>query len=166
MGACSFYDMGLGKTASEAFGTAVRQARYDYGHAGYTGTLAEKDDYMLVIRPNRVTALEVINTIDQAYWGSPSINVSYLEDDKTKKRGKDAYSKLVKWFGDEAENIISTYNDKWGPCIAIEASQAESAKYKERMGVGVHVSWANGVRTVTKKRVHGRVYVFAGWASS
>lgn len=166
MGACSFYTEEFGKTASEAFIKATRQARYDYGHAGYTGTIAEKDDYMLIVRPNRVTAGEVINTIEDAYWGSPSIDVSYLQDDKVKKRGKEAYDKLVKWFGREAQTILSTYHGKWGPCIAIEASEAESAEYKKRMGIGVQVSYVNGVRTVTKKRVHGRVYVFAGWASS
>jgi len=31
-----------GKTAQEAFDAAVAQARHEYGHGGYTGTIAEK----------------------------------------------------------------------------------------------------------------------------
>ncbi|MFI7641865.1 hypothetical protein [Nonomuraea sp. NPDC049400] len=37
-----------GATAKEAFDAAVEQARYDYGHRGYTGTIAEKDDFVIV----------------------------------------------------------------------------------------------------------------------
>ena len=33
------------KDAGAAFWAAVDQAAYDYGHAGYTGTIAEKDGY-------------------------------------------------------------------------------------------------------------------------
>jgi len=32
----------------KAFAEAVEQARYDHGNAGYTGSLAEKDDYVFV----------------------------------------------------------------------------------------------------------------------
>jgi len=167
MGACNFFDMEFGKGVREAFNLATHRARYEYGHGGYTGTIAEKSDYVLVARPKRVTALEVINTLDLGYWGSPATNTAYMERDaKREKREKGAYSNLVKWFGRDAESLLRVYHDKWGPCIAIEASEAESIDFKRRMGIGVQVSWANGVQTVTKKRVHGKVYVFAGWASS
>jgi len=42
MGANDFYDIVFGKTLDEAFRSAVEQALYDYGHAGYTGSIAEK----------------------------------------------------------------------------------------------------------------------------
>ena len=45
MGACDFTTLSSGGTASGAFNAAVEQAQYDYGHAGYTGTIAEKDDF-------------------------------------------------------------------------------------------------------------------------
>ena len=52
MGADVFFTNASGKTAQEAFNEAVDQARYDYGHAGYTGTLAEKDDFAMVAVPD------------------------------------------------------------------------------------------------------------------
>jgi hypothetical protein len=36
-------------TAGQAFDLAVKQAQYDYGHRGYTGTIAEKDSFGLLV---------------------------------------------------------------------------------------------------------------------
>ena len=44
MGATNFVTMygNAGRmTGAQAFGEAQEQARYEYGHAGYTGTIAE-----------------------------------------------------------------------------------------------------------------------------
>lgn len=48
MGAQVFSSTASGKDAKEAFTNAVQQAQYDYGHAGYSGTIAEKDSYVIV----------------------------------------------------------------------------------------------------------------------
>lgn len=45
MGACDFETRSWGKTAQEAFRKAVGDAQYEHGHGGYTGTIAEKDDF-------------------------------------------------------------------------------------------------------------------------
>lgn len=51
MGANSFMVHAQGKTASEAFKTAVEEARYKHGNGGYTGTIAEKRDFVLITLP-------------------------------------------------------------------------------------------------------------------
>ena len=48
MGASTFFQKGQGQTLEEAFNAAVDYARYMHGHAGYSGTLAEKHDVVLV----------------------------------------------------------------------------------------------------------------------
>lgn len=48
MGACDFVTFIEGKVAQDAFNQAVEEARYKYGHAGYTGTIAEKPGYEIV----------------------------------------------------------------------------------------------------------------------
>ena len=48
MGACEFTTTAKGKTAQEAFEAAQKQARYDHGHAGYTGTIAEKHSFVMI----------------------------------------------------------------------------------------------------------------------
>lgn len=48
MGAQTFAERGVGKTAKEAFLAAREQALYDEGHNGYTGTIAEKSSFTLI----------------------------------------------------------------------------------------------------------------------
>lgn len=48
MGATDFYTSAHGANVDEAFGAAVREAHYAHGHSGYTGSIAEKDDYVVV----------------------------------------------------------------------------------------------------------------------
>ena len=48
MGADTFMDAAYGKNVSDAFGAAHERALYDYGHRGYTGSLAEKHDFVVI----------------------------------------------------------------------------------------------------------------------
>ena len=54
MGASTFYTVQSGKTANEAFNSAVASAQYDFGHSGYTGSIAEKDSFVKIEVPNGV----------------------------------------------------------------------------------------------------------------
>jgi hypothetical protein len=47
MGATTFGCKATGKTAREAFSNAIEEAQYEYGHGGYTGTIAEKDSFKM-----------------------------------------------------------------------------------------------------------------------
>lgn len=49
MGASEFTSSATGKTAQEAFGKAIDEARYESGHGGYTGTIAEKSGFRMVV---------------------------------------------------------------------------------------------------------------------
>jgi len=51
MGACEFMCTASGQSVQKAFNAAVEQAQYDYGHAGYTGTIAEKDCFVSIEVP-------------------------------------------------------------------------------------------------------------------
>ena len=48
MGASDFYVRANGKTAKEAFDRAVEHAKYESGHGGYTGTIAEKTGFVMI----------------------------------------------------------------------------------------------------------------------
>jgi hypothetical protein len=52
MGACTFYQIGTGDTAREAFGEAVQEAGFNFGHSGYTGSIAEKSSFVTIRVPN------------------------------------------------------------------------------------------------------------------
>lgn len=51
MGACDFRTRASGATAREAFNTAREDAQYENGHAGYTGTIAEKGSFKEIAVP-------------------------------------------------------------------------------------------------------------------
>lgn len=51
MGAYEFEVKAYGKNAQEAFNSAVSDAQYEFGHGGYSGTIAEKHDFVMIPLP-------------------------------------------------------------------------------------------------------------------
>jgi hypothetical protein len=72
MGACTFTTSATGATPREAFNEAVQRALYDYGHAGYTGTLAEKCDFVHIPLPEGKDPHKYANELIDA--SDPRIN--------------------------------------------------------------------------------------------
>lgn len=58
MGSELFYVKSKGVDANAAFASAVAQAEYDHGSSGYTGTIAEKNNFVEV--PSMKTANEAM----------------------------------------------------------------------------------------------------------
>lgn len=56
MGAEQFFTYASGKDAREAFSRAVQEARYEHGHGGYTGTIAEKHSFTIIECPKGISA--------------------------------------------------------------------------------------------------------------
>ena len=54
MGATTFSVTFPGKTAKEAFAAARTDAQYQHGHGGYSGTIAEKNDFVMIKLPDGV----------------------------------------------------------------------------------------------------------------
>jgi len=139
MGATEFAIDNVGKDTGDAFDKQVASDRYNFGHSGYTGTMAEKDGFVLINRPPRITAGRLMDTIiDATQW------MFWLDTDekyrhayaKPKARCRDAWERLNKWYPDRtgrrpggARDICNTYDEKWGPALAVEQSPAEK---KER----------------------------------
>jgi len=51
MGAETFFAKAGGPSAREAFREAVEDAKYEHGHGGYSGTIAEKHDFTMIEVP-------------------------------------------------------------------------------------------------------------------
>ncbi len=76
MGANTFVTAARGKTATDAFKSAVAKAQFDRGHGGYTGTIAEKLSFEMIAMPDGVEptayAQKLIEEEDQRIddkWG-------------------------------------------------------------------------------------------------
>ena len=76
MGSDIFMITATGVSARDAFTNARQEALYDFGHAGYTGTIAEKRDFTVISlkegRGPREYADELIDNSDERIdnkWG-------------------------------------------------------------------------------------------------
>lgn len=63
MGGTTFGCKARGKTAREAFQQARAKALYDHGHAGYTGTIAEKHAFTLIKVPSDTDPITYANDL-------------------------------------------------------------------------------------------------------
>lgn len=58
MGASTFFTVESGTDAADAFRRARDHAEWQHGHGGYTGTIAEKDEYVVI--KDQATGLDAI----------------------------------------------------------------------------------------------------------
>jgi len=66
MGADTFFSRASGKSAQEAFRSAVEDAQYESGHGGYSGTIAEKGDFVMITLPEGRKAFEFADELIDA----------------------------------------------------------------------------------------------------
>ena len=136
MGADQFSQTGKGKTADEAFRKAVDAARYSYGHAGYSGTLAEKDQYVLIVpTAEEVKKLEGRLRTSGTHADAMRAACARFESDGYVAPVL-AEALAEAYTGDCDERV----DDKWGPAGCLEYGAPDE----------------NGMRQ----------FVFFGWASS
>ena len=99
MGAANFYCTSTGSNAQEAFTSAVKKAQWDFGHGGYTGTIAEKSNFTMASENPLLpeAANHLVNSLtDTKYsskWGPAGCvelmsSVTYLETDSTIQKSK------------------------------------------------------------------------------
>jgi hypothetical protein len=100
MGAEEFETTGIGDTAGKAFSNAVGEARYEYGHGGYTGTIAEKSDFVEATYTNG----------NEDVWDL----VEYIKD----AAGGDIAA-VPTQYRDWAAKYARYYDDKWGPAVCL-----------------------------------------------
>ena len=82
MGAEWFYETGYGASAKEVFDALVKDARYEHGHGGYSGTIADKTEFKTVpLPPSWVEGVPTGDDVEEAAWEIP----------------EEAYSKKGKW---------------------------------------------------------------------
>lgn len=60
MGADHFTITSKGKSAKEAFKIAVEEALDEYGHGGYTGSIAEKSDFVMITCPKNIEVMDYV----------------------------------------------------------------------------------------------------------
>lgn len=116
MGATTFTHIAKGTTPETAFREAVEAAAYEYGHGGYTGTIAEKPSFIQFARPDLPNGVDLEDAIE---W---SLGLTDEEDQGPIKLGYgDDAVVLDEDISDELRRIGRNLDSKWGPagCIAL-----------------------------------------------
>jgi len=117
MGATNFKSVGIGRDANKAFSELVKDASHRRGHEGYTGTIAEKDDFVMV---NLLPRIKVDNVID--------IIETYCFD---KLKGK----RLPKGVSEyDIKRWSDIFEDKWGPALCVEIRGQKAKEIRKRAG--------------------------------
>ena len=81
MGGETFYTMATGDNVNAAFLEARTQAQHDHGHAGYTGTIAEKHEFTM-LRASQVRMLAPTNEAEAYAVADAILSTTELVDDK------------------------------------------------------------------------------------
>ncbi|SVA47663.1 uncharacterized protein METZ01_LOCUS100517 [marine metagenome] len=150
MGAQDFEVIYDAKTWQDAFRTAVDDAYWSYGHAGYTGSICEKPGARLVTRPKGVKASTLKNTIELADRANEKwYFANEAEQKRAKAKALKALDQMHAWFGEyETDLILSLFDDKWEDALCIELTKSEypnkysdpTDRYYERLPRG-HKMW-------------------------
>jgi hypothetical protein len=138
MGASYFQETIKGANLATAFDEAVRQARWEHGHGGYTGTLAEKSEVRELNLENevysarndlelRLVALKGRRGPEQA--AERARTKAALRTLKTKSSAKRAARAAA-----VADHYTDRGMDKWGPAFAIRVKRG--AKVSEWLVFG------------------------------
>jgi hypothetical protein len=108
MGATTFANVGRGATAQEAFGGLVSAARYEYGHGGYTGTIAEKSGFQEFPVPAGVTPEQLVRWVE-GFDIDGDVDASEIPAE---------YVALVR-------KIYKVWDDKWGPAACLKIADGK-----------------------------------------
>jgi len=136
MGAQSFIEVGYGSDARKVFNSLVEDARYEYGSRGYTGTIAEKDSFVM--------ATSQVMTEEQAH--------QYAEDNNFKITKWDPASCVA--FAEKKVLVEKDFEVKVKAKDGNEARRIVEEKMKlkrKRAGaiLEVEISWRDGVVLTT-----------------
>ena len=128
MGAERFMEIEAGKGLDEAFKKAVKKARYLYGHAGYTGTIAEKKD-VINVRTPYVRA----GTRRQTYVNAVRMAIEYADMGYTRPtrelsatQFQRKENKRLKERGFDMDLLIeeTLQTEKWGPACGMQLGRS------------------------------------------
>lgn len=156
MGASTFSTVSFAATASVAFRDATDNARYECGHGGYTGSIAEKYEFQTFTLPARVST-------SKAYrWVSLFITAKYLKNDSTRSWNSDADRKRSARDSVKATAKIPAQHRAWVASIAAISDEKDTPAVCFKMGTTEARAWKKSHGYAGKR---GDVFFFFGTAS-
>ncbi len=147
MGAEQFHTRAFGRTAPDAFRSAVAEAAHWSGHGGYTGTIAEKADFVLLeYRP----AFRTLASFYRSVRAAEDALHTYGEEQVPATAAR-TLARLSSAQRSLAQRAAQLCEDKWGPAVCVVVRGRLATEYRNRYGL---------------KGRRGAVFDFFGWAPS
>lgn len=184
MGATNFTQYGFGQTMGEAFRSAHDAAAWEYGHGGYSGSLAEKHGAVEFVLPAGMTSRKFEDLVSEALDTiHGDLDTEYLRRDEAEAVRMLAKGGLTReqrtWAvrsRDEARKALkeiardrARFQKKAGKHLDLiaRAARVYDDKWGDAVAVkltGAEAKQARQFLRVERKR--GNVYKFMGMASS
>jgi hypothetical protein len=140
MGANSFDVQGKGRSADVVFRRLVEDARHEHGHGGYTGSIAEKHDFVVIAAPSEDVRKQIhanmVNRVNRGIeWQKSRPPSEYQQKELAGAEAR--LATLLATDPSRIPNIMEEYatflmnvndarvSDKWGPagCVCIKEPQ-------------------------------------------
>jgi len=111
MGAELFRTRATGETLADAFEAARAQARFENGHGGYTGTIAEKNDVLEVAVPGGIEPAAFAAIVYAA--------LDYFEGWQAER---EEWANLPAEVVTAVKRAAVAGDNKWGPAVAVQTA--------------------------------------------
>ena len=141
MGAEQFFTIELGANQHSAFDKAKHEAQWEYGHGGYTGTIAEKPGFKYFGEVDSWHYLKMPAYFDR----------EVVKKNRASPKERLPGTKIPAKYRDKVRVLVDAYDDKWGPAICYQVTGKAALEIKKQHN---------------RKDSHDKVYVFTGWASA
>jgi hypothetical protein len=104
----------------DAFDAAVLSAQYDHGHAGYTGTIAEKTGWRWACKlPAGVSSEDAMDVLEHLVDHQADAQVA-LPTPRHPRLTDEIFGAVCELLGGRRDGIVDAYQDKWGPAVCFE----------------------------------------------
>lgn len=142
MGAEQFFTIALGRNPHQAFDKAREDAYWEWGHAGYTGSIAEKQEF------------KMMGSVGTDHWRKvPGWFERVLAETYPayKVDGRLPHKPIPPAYEQKVRRMVTVYDNKWGPALGYEVTGTAAQKIRLERG---------------RKGTLDKVYVFCGYANS
>lgn len=156
MGAVEFQTSQFAKDAAIAFSHAVSDALHQHGFEGYTGSIAEKDSFVMFDLPRGVGVSKMLrwaNWMSRGAEERSQATTSWLKDSERTaimRNARRVEGKVSPKHRDLARGMARVIDDKHGPAVCLEVKGVALERWRDRNGM---------------KGKRGRLFVFSGMAS-
>lgn len=135
MGAQFDSKIAVGKTPAEAFRSAVDSARWEHGHGGYSGTIAEKHEFVSVVLPKGMTASKFMGLVEDGTYQFGVLAEPTYYSASDLKQAQRFVKNLPASARPSVERAAKIVGDKWGPAVCVELRGTDAVNAKKRLGV-------------------------------